>query len=122
MGIAACPWRVPHPCARFSRKGGIPQPLPAGAQPKGAWASPAKRRDLHNAIPDSVIQYNPASAIAMRKAALLYNPLSGSRHHRRLADVKAASSVLREAGIEVIVTPTQAAPGTAEQVNEAIAQ
>ena len=71
--------------------------------------------------PDSAIQYNPTSA-AMRKVALLYNPLSGSRHNRRLADVKAASSVLREAGIEAIVTPTQAAPGTAEQVSEAIAQ
>jgi diacylglycerol kinase (ATP) len=58
----------------------------------------------------------------MHKATLLYNPLSGSRHNRRLADVKAASSVLREAGIQVIVTPTQAAPGTPEQVNEAIAQ
>lgn len=58
----------------------------------------------------------------MRKVVLLYNPLSGSRHNRRLADVKAASSVLREAGIEVIVTPTQASPGTAEQVSEAMAQ
>ena len=58
----------------------------------------------------------------MRKVALLYNPLSGSRHNRRLADVQAASSVLRDAGMEVIVTPTQAAPGTAEQVSEAVAE
>lgn len=58
----------------------------------------------------------------MRKVALLYNPLSGRRHDRRLADVKAAASVLREAGIEVIATPTQASPGTAEQVKEGIAQ
>ena len=58
----------------------------------------------------------------MRKVALLYHPLSGSRHHRRLADVKAATSVLRDAGIEVLVTPTLAAPGTTEQVAEAIAQ
>ncbi len=58
----------------------------------------------------------------MRKVAVLYNPLAGSRHNRRLADVKAAESVLRHAGIEVIVTPTQPACGTATQVQEAIAQ
>ena len=58
----------------------------------------------------------------MRKVVLLYNPLSGSRHNRRLADVKAVELVLRSAGIEVIVAPTQAASGTAAQVNEAIAQ
>jgi len=58
----------------------------------------------------------------MRKVALLYNPLSGSRHGRRLADVKAAELVLRDAGIELLVTPTQAAAGAAKQVEEAIAQ
>lgn len=58
----------------------------------------------------------------MRKVALLYNPLSGSRHNRRLAAVKSAASVLRNAGIEVLVTPTQPAGGTAVQVTEAIAQ
>ena len=57
----------------------------------------------------------------MHKAALLYNPLSGSRHHRRLADVKAAASVLREAGVAVIVAPTLAS-GTTQQVKEAISQ
>jgi diacylglycerol kinase (ATP) len=57
----------------------------------------------------------------MRKVALLYNPLAGSRHNRRLADVRAAELVLRNAGIEVIVAPTEA-DGTAEQVREAIAQ
>jgi diacylglycerol kinase (ATP) len=58
----------------------------------------------------------------MRKAALLYNPLSGSRHDRRLADVKAVTSVVRDAGVEILVSPTQASPGTAAQVKEAIAQ
>jgi diacylglycerol kinase family enzyme len=58
----------------------------------------------------------------MHKAALLYNPLSGCRHDRRLADVKAAASVLRDAGVELLITPTQAAPGTAAQVREAISQ
>lgn len=55
----------------------------------------------------------------MRKAALLYNPLAGSRHDRRLADVKAAAQVLRNAGIEVSITATQA-QGTGEQVRDAI--
>lgn len=58
----------------------------------------------------------------MRKAALLYNPLSGSRHNRRLAEVRAAAAVLREAGVELMVTPTLASPGTSEQVREAMAQ
>ena len=42
----------------------------------------------------------------MRKVALLYNPLSGQRQNRRLQDVKAVISVLRNAGVEVIATPT----------------
>jgi YegS/Rv2252/BmrU family lipid kinase len=36
--------------------------------------------------------------------------------------VKAAASVLRDAGVELLITPTQAAPGTAAQVREAISQ
>jgi len=58
----------------------------------------------------------------MRKAILLYNPLSGRRRGRRLADVEAALSVLRAAGIEASGAATQAAGGTAEQVKDAIAQ
>lgn len=58
----------------------------------------------------------------MHKVVLLYNPQSGRRHKHRLADVKAAEVVLRAAGLEVIVTPTQAFPATAQQVAEAIAQ
>jgi diacylglycerol kinase (ATP) len=53
---------------------------------------------------------------------MLYNPLSGSRHHRRLAEVKAAAAVLRGAGIEVTVAPTHSSAATARQVSEAIAQ
>ena len=45
----------------------------------------------------------------MRKALLLYNPLSGRRHGRRLADVEAAASVLRAKGIEASSAPTQIA-------------
>ena len=36
----------------------------------------------------------------MRKAVLLYNPLSGQRHLRRIADVEAALTILRQAGVE----------------------
>jgi diacylglycerol kinase (ATP) len=58
----------------------------------------------------------------MRKVALLYNPLSGRRHSRRVADVGSAASVLRNAGIEIITTPTKVAPGTSNLVRDAIAQ
>jgi len=56
----------------------------------------------------------------MRKAALLYNPLSGNRHSRRVADVNAAAAALQDAGIEIVVTPTHSAAGTVAQVKEAI--
>jgi len=36
----------------------------------------------------------------MRKAALIYNPLSGRRRERRIADIEAAATVLRKAGVE----------------------
>jgi len=58
----------------------------------------------------------------MRKALLLYNPLSGRRHDRRLADVEAAVSVLRAAGVEASSAATRADGGTTEQVRNAIAQ
>jgi diacylglycerol kinase family enzyme len=56
----------------------------------------------------------------MRKAALLYNPLSGGRRERRLADVEAAAEVLRSAGVEVVATPTRSAAETRGQAREAI--
>ena len=58
----------------------------------------------------------------MRRAALLYNPLSGSRHGRRLSVAKSVESVLKEAGVQVVVTPTQAGSGTGRQVSQAIAE
>ena len=45
----------------------------------------------------------------MRKAAFLYNPASGSKLQRRLTDVESAAAVVRDAGVEVVVTPTRAA-------------
>jgi diacylglycerol kinase (ATP) len=57
----------------------------------------------------------------MRKAILLYNPLSGRRRGRRLADVEAALAVLRNAGVEASTAPTRAASHAADQTRQAIA-
>jgi diacylglycerol kinase (ATP) len=58
----------------------------------------------------------------MRKAILLYNPLSGRRRGRRLADVEAALSVLRGAGVEASSAPTRAASDATDQTRQAIAE
>src|SRR5580700_10769518 len=57
----------------------------------------------------------------MRKAILLYNPLSGRRRGRRLADVDAALAVLRNAGVEASAAPTRAASDATDQTRQAIA-
>jgi diacylglycerol kinase (ATP) len=57
----------------------------------------------------------------MRKAALFYNPLSGRRRERRLADVRAALAVLHEAGVEAIAEPTRGQADAAGQARHAIA-
>ena len=58
----------------------------------------------------------------MRKAALLYNPLSGRRRERRLADVRAAMAVLHQAGVEATAEPTRGQANAAEQARHAIAE
>src|ERR1700680_4632513 len=58
----------------------------------------------------------------MRKAILLYNPLSGRRRGRRLADVEAALSVLRSAGVEASAAPTRAASDATDQTKQAVAE
>ena len=58
----------------------------------------------------------------MRKAMLLYNPLSGPRRARRLADVESALSVLRNAGVQAAAAPTRAASDATEQTTQAIAE
>lgn len=56
----------------------------------------------------------------MRKALLLYNPLSGRRHGRRVNEVESAQAVLRAGGVEAVSAAT-AGPGEAvEQVKQAI--
>jgi diacylglycerol kinase (ATP) len=57
----------------------------------------------------------------MRRAILLYNPLSGRRRGRRLADVEAALAVLRNAGVEASAAPTRAASDATDQTRQAIA-
>jgi diacylglycerol kinase (ATP) len=57
----------------------------------------------------------------MRKAILLYNPLSGRRRGRRLADVEAALAVLRSAGVEASAAPTRAASDATDQTRQAVA-
>jgi diacylglycerol kinase (ATP) len=59
---------------------------------------------------------------SMRKAALFYNPLSGRRRERRLADVRAAQAVLHRAGVDAIAEPTRGQADAAEQARHAIAQ
>ncbi|MGH9509270.1 MAG: diacylglycerol/lipid kinase family protein, partial [Terriglobales bacterium] len=57
----------------------------------------------------------------MKRAALIYNPSSGTRREQRVADVEAAAAALREAGIAAETIPTHG-PGTAaEQAREAVA-
>jgi diacylglycerol kinase (ATP) len=58
----------------------------------------------------------------MRKAILLYNPLSGRRRGRRLTDVEAVLSVLRRAGVEASAAPTRAASDATGQTSLAIAE
>lgn len=52
---------------------------------------------------------------------LLYNPLSGRRKVRRLADVEAALAVLREAGVEAFLEPTLGQAEAGGQARQAIA-
>jgi len=80
-------------------------------------ACPGLRPGPTDRLPAAAIQYNPGF---MRKAALFYNPLSGRRRQRRLADAEDALKVLREAGIEAEAAETQGPHRTAEQVRQAI--
>ncbi len=56
----------------------------------------------------------------MRKAIVLYNPLSGRQPKRRVADVNAALAILRSAGIEISAAATVSSAGTAGQARQAI--
>jgi YegS/Rv2252/BmrU family lipid kinase len=56
----------------------------------------------------------------MRRAALFYNPISGTRKKHRLTDIEAVVAILRDAGVEVEVAPTRAVNDAAAQVRLAI--
>lgn len=56
-----------------------------------------------------------------KRAALIYNPASGSRLSLRIAAVESAAAVLREASVEATLIPTRAAGSGGEQAREAIA-
>jgi diacylglycerol kinase (ATP) len=56
----------------------------------------------------------------MRKAILLYNPLSGPRQQGRLAKVQAVASVLADAKVELDLVATEPNGETAEQARRAI--
>ena len=58
----------------------------------------------------------------MRKAVLLYNPLSGRRQARRLVDVEAAAAILRQAGVEATTEPTRGQADAGGQARKAIAR
>ena len=58
----------------------------------------------------------------MKKAAILYNPASGSGRAQRLLKVEAAAVALRFAGIEVSIIPTEAPGSAGAQAQAAIAQ
>src|SRR6476646_4543232 len=56
----------------------------------------------------------------MLKAALFYNPQSGRRRARRLANVEGALAVLRQSGVEVTAEPTRSQADAGEQARQAI--
>lgn len=58
----------------------------------------------------------------MRKAILLFNPLSGGRRERRLADIQSALRVLTNHGVDASATPTLGPAQAAGQVQQAIAE
>src|SRR5438552_16204617 len=58
----------------------------------------------------------------MRKACLLYNPVSGGRRSRRRAELNAALSVLHSAGVEAELVAIRSPQDAAQQARQAIAQ
>ena len=57
----------------------------------------------------------------MQKVLLLYNPLSGRRHDRRLADVEAITKIFQHAGADVSSSRTGSSIEAARQASEAAA-
>jgi diacylglycerol kinase (ATP) len=64
----------------------------------------------------------PILCCPMRKAILLYNPLSGRKQNRRLEIIRRVAEILRSGGVELTVAPTIKADESAQQAREAIQQ
>jgi diacylglycerol kinase (ATP) len=81
------------------------------------------RDDLPNSLP-SVDRLEPqvqsSFDYAMRKAALLYNPDSGGSGRRRTKELMSALSMLRGAGVEADLVPTESRGYAKEQTRQAI--
>jgi YegS/Rv2252/BmrU family lipid kinase len=58
----------------------------------------------------------------MRRAALVYNPRSGSSRGNRIRDVEAAQAVLESAGVEALLITTCSAVDATEQTRRAISE
>ena len=58
----------------------------------------------------------------MRRAALIYNPASGSKRTRRVADVESAAAGLRAANVATDIIATRAAGSATAQAAEAMEQ
>jgi diacylglycerol kinase (ATP) len=79
-----------------------------------------------------IIQCAPASFSAgtitnwmlngIHDALIVYNPASGGRRHRRLADLEAASATLRQAGIKAELAPTSGRGAATQLAKQAVAQ
>lgn len=57
----------------------------------------------------------------MRKAALIYNPVSGSQPERRIAEVELAAEALRDGGVDAVPVATEHPGSAGEQTQRAIA-
>ena len=57
----------------------------------------------------------------MRKAALLYNPASGGRGRRRQHELEAALALLRGAGVEADLVPTESRDHAGDETRRAVA-
>jgi diacylglycerol kinase (ATP) len=66
------------------------------------------------------VGYLPIESPEMRKALLLYNPLSGRQLGRRLNEVESAQAVLRAGGIDTTSAATAGPSDAAEQVKHGI--
>jgi diacylglycerol kinase (ATP) len=58
----------------------------------------------------------------VRKAVLIYNPISGNRRSTRLGRLNGAIQVLREAGVEAQLLPTESSADTTAKTRQAVGE